>query len=171
MKKLFSVLVLLAVATVQVCAQDVVGKWQSKVAAKEIDNAVVLYTLNGDKSCNLSVNADVAKDGKNSTVVFKVSFSVDGKYEVKDGKLNLDYNMESVKTDFDFDVKGDNLDEDKVKMLRPLLKQAIEAKKDEMVSRLTESYRQSSFKILSADKKQLKLESSDGEPYVFDKVK
>ena len=171
MKKLFSVLALLAIAAVQVCAQNVVGKWQSKIAAKDIDNAVVLYTLNADKSCNLSVNADVAKDGKNSTVVFKVFFSVDGSYEVKDGNLLLNYNMESVKTDFDFDIKGENLDEGKLQMLRPILKQAIEAKKDEMVSRLTESYRQSSLKILSADKKQLKLEDKDGRQYVAEKVK
>jgi hypothetical protein len=76
-----------------------------------------------------------------------------------------------MKTDFDFDIKGDGLDEDKVKMLRPLLKQAIDAKKDEMVGRLTESYRQSTLKIVSADKQQLKLEDKDGNQIVADRVK
>jgi hypothetical protein len=171
MKRMLSFGLLVLLCTAQLCAQDIVGKWQSKYAAKDIDHAVVNYTFNADKTCQLTVDAGLSKDGKSSTVVFKIFFSIDGNYEIKDNKLTLDYKPESMKTDFDFDIKGDGLDEDKVKMLRPLLKQAIDAKKDEMVGRLTESYRQSTLKIVSADKQQLKLEDKDGNQIVADRVK
>ena len=170
MKRISMMFLLLAVCAVQLCAQSIVGKWQSKVAAKEIDSAEVLYTFNADKTCNLTVNAKIAKDNKNSMVTVKVFFSIDGKYAVNGSKLALDYVPESMKTDLDFDIKGDNIDEEKLKMLRPLLKQAIDAKKDEMVSRLTESYRQASLKIVSVDAKQLKLEDEDGNQFVADKL-
>ncbi len=169
MKKVFSVMLLMAMA-MQLCAQSVVGNWKSQYESKEAGKVDIYYNLKADKTCAVTIDANMTKQETATKILVKIHFDVKGTYAVNGKKLALKYDKTTANTGLDIDIDAPGADKSKVEGIKQMVQALFAKQKDQLVSKITDDLKLTQQDIVSVSEKQLVLKNVDGVTFSFNKV-
>lgn len=169
MKKIFSVMLLMAIA-MQLSAQSVVGNWKAQYESKDAGKMDIYYNLKADKTCAVTIDANMTKHETANKILVKIHFDVKGTYAVNGKKLSLKYDKTTANSDMDIDIEAPGADKAKVEGIKQMVQALFAKQKDQLVSKMTENLKLTQQEIVSVDDKKMVLKNVDGETFTFTKA-